>query len=41
MVENPHTVARKIYLVSATELTADVTVVEKTACLTTLQTYIK
>jgi alkyl hydroperoxide reductase subunit AhpF len=41
MVENLHTVAREIYLIFATELIADAMVVEKTACLNNLQTYIE
>jgi len=41
MVENLRTVVRKIYLISTSELTADATVVEKTGCLTNLQTYIE
>jgi thioredoxin reductase len=39
-VENLHTVARKIYLISTSELSADAAVVERVACILNLQTYV-
>ncbi|MFA4902294.1 MAG: NAD(P)/FAD-dependent oxidoreductase [Desulfobaccales bacterium] len=40
IVENLHTVARNIHLISRAELTADPAVVERVSCLSNLQTYI-
>ncbi|MCK9376963.1 MAG: FAD-dependent oxidoreductase [Syntrophobacterales bacterium] len=40
MVDNLHTVARNIHLISTSELTADAAVVERVACLANLHTYI-
>lgn len=39
-VENLHTVARKIHLISTSELSADPVVVERAACIPNLQTYV-
>ena len=40
IVENLHAVARKVHLISTSELSADATVLESVACMTNLQTYI-
>lgn len=40
VVENLHTVARTIHLISTSELSADAAVVERVACLPNLHTYI-
>jgi thioredoxin reductase len=40
IVENLHTVARKVHLISTSELSADAIVLERAAWLTNLQTYI-
>jgi hypothetical protein len=40
IVENLHTVARKINLISTSELSADVVLAERMACIPNVQTYI-
>ena len=40
IVENLHTVARKVHLISTSEITADAMVMERAACITSLQPYI-
>jgi thioredoxin reductase len=40
VVENLHTVARNIHLISTSELTADQAVVERAGCLANLHTYL-
>ncbi len=40
IAENLHTVARKIHLISPSEIMADATVMERVACMTNVQTYI-
>lgn len=40
MVDNLHTVARNVHLISTSELTADAAVVERVSCLLNLHTYI-
>lgn len=40
IVENLHTVARKVHLISTSELSADATVLEGAACIANLETYI-
>jgi alkyl hydroperoxide reductase subunit F len=40
IVENLHTIARKVHLISTSEITADATVRERVACMSNVQTYI-
>ena len=40
IVDNLHTVARNVHLISTSELTADAAVVERVSCLANLHTYI-
>ena len=41
MVDNLHTIARNVHLISTSELTADAAVVERVSCLLNLHTYIE